>query len=149
VREIGITLGAGGGFKSARVAAREALDFSAVSTNHVVMVVTRGGEGVEAASAFKGVALHDAGVVQRLEVAVHGDEVERAIAGLVVNLLGAQWSGCFGQYLEHGQARGGDAEGLFLHAEDGGLNSRGWALSAAVFLMVMSLWHGVKVDITL
>lgn len=148
MREVGIALGSGRGLESAGIATWKALDFSAVSTNHVVMVVTRGGEGVEAASAFEGVALHDAGVIQRLEVAVHRDEVERTIAGLVVNLLGTEWGSGFGQHLEHGQARRRDAEGLFLHAEDGGLNSRGWTLSAAVFLMVMSLWHGVKVDIT-
>jgi hypothetical protein len=96
VREVGVTLGTGGGFESARVTAREAFDFSAMTANHVVMVVTRGGEGVEATTAFQGVTLDDAGVIQRLEVAVDRDEVEGAVAGLIMNLLGAEWGGGFG-----------------------------------------------------
>ncbi len=101
VRQVGITLGAGGGFESARVATRQAFNFSAMPTDHVVMMVAGGGEGVEVAPALEGVALHDARVVQRLEVAVHGDEVERAIARLFVNLFGTEGAGGFGQDLEH------------------------------------------------
>ncbi len=93
--------------------------------------------------------LHDTGIIQRFEASVNGYEVDCAIAGLLVDLLGAQRAVRFRQDLEHGQTWGGYTQRLFLHPEDGGLNSRGWALSAAVFVILMSLWHGVKVDITL
>ena len=69
--------------------------------DHVVMVVAGGGQGVEVAATLERVPLHDTRVVQRLEVAVHGDEVERAIASLFVNLFGAEGAGGFGQDLEH------------------------------------------------
>jgi len=92
----------GGGFKAAGVAARQAFNAAATSTDDVVVMMPRGDEGVEAAAPLERVPLQDAGFVQGAETTVDGHEVQSAIPGGDVNLLGAQWVGGFGQDVEHG-----------------------------------------------
>ncbi len=92
----------GGGFESAGVAAGQAFDAAATSTDDVVVMMPGGDEGVEAAAPLKRVTLQDAGFVQGPETTVDGHEVQGAISSSGVNFLGAHWAGGFGQDVEHG-----------------------------------------------
>jgi len=92
----------GGDFESAGVAAGQAFDAAATSTDDVVVMMPRGDEGVEAATALKRVPLHDASLVQGAKTTVDGHEIQGTISSSGVNFLGAHWAGGFGQDVEHG-----------------------------------------------
>jgi hypothetical protein len=92
----------GGGFEPAGVAAGQAFDAAATSTDDVVVMMPGGDQGVEAPAALEWVSLQDAGFVQGPETTVDGHEVQSAISSSDVNFLGAHWAGGFGQDIEHG-----------------------------------------------
>ena len=75
MRQFAEALGLGGGLESGGIAAWQAFDATAASADDVMVVVSRGDQGVKAATPFEGMALDDTGVVHGAKAAVDRDEV--------------------------------------------------------------------------